>query len=38
MPYADEIRRVTGRAGFEIVSLVTMVPHAPSAGLPPRPA
>ncbi len=37
-PYADDIRRETGRPVFDIVSLVTLVHGALAAGLPPRPA
>lgn len=37
-PYADDIRRETGRPVFDIVSLVTMVHTALAAGLGPRPA
>lgn len=35
-PYADDIRRETGRPVFDIVSLVTLVHGALAAGLPPR--
>ena len=37
-PYADDIRRETGRPVFDIVSLVTMVHDALVAGQGPRPA
>ena len=37
-PYAADIQRETGLPVFDIVSLVTMVHGALSAGLPPRPA
>jgi Asp/Glu/hydantoin racemase len=37
-PYADDVRRETGRPVFDIVSLVTMLHGALAAGLPPRPA
>jgi hypothetical protein len=37
-PYAADIRRATGLAVFDIVSLVTMVHTALAAGGPPRPA
>ena len=35
-PYADDIRRETGRPVFDIVSLVTLVHGALAAGLPPH--
>ena len=37
-PYAADIQRETGLPVFDIVSLVTMVHGALSAGRPPRPA
>jgi Asp/Glu/hydantoin racemase len=37
-PYADDVRRETGRPVFDIVSLVTVLHGALAAGLPPRPA
>lgn len=37
-PYAADIQRETGRAVLDIVSLVTILHHAASATLPPRPA
>jgi Asp/Glu/Hydantoin racemase len=35
-PYADDVRRATGRPVFDITSLVRMVHDALSGGLPPR--
>jgi len=37
-PYADDVRRETGRPVFDILSLVRMAHDAVRAGLPPRPA